>query len=317
MFVSGDKDPSVERRLEVFREKAIPLGCAAINKLFYQTGITQNEITHFITVTCTGILAPGLEFLLAEELELQHTEKLGFNYLGCYAALKAMKHAQYIAKADPNARVLIVCIELCSLHFVPSVEDEDILANLLFADGAASIIVCGDEVKIKDHKMVLKIDAIGSAYIPGTMDLMTWNVSSRAFRMFLSKYIVDAIGASILPVVKEFLKCDPEEIDHWAIHPGGIRIVNAVQQSLGLSTDAVKDSLFVLREYGNMSSPTILFILHEMMNKLRKSDTNKSKSIFTCAFGPGLNIEMLKLSSSLGSQFESKIKSVYEIPSAI
>ena len=169
LFVEGDKDPSVERRLEVFREKAIPLGCAAINKLFYQTGITQNEITHFITVTCTGILAPGLEFLLAEELELQHTEKLGINYLGCYAALKAIKHAQYIAKADPNARVLIVCVELCSLHFVPSVEDEDILANLLFADGAASIIVCGDEVKIKDHKMVLKIDAIGSAYILRTI----------------------------------------------------------------------------------------------------------------------------------------------------
>jgi predicted naringenin-chalcone synthase len=299
LFTDGDYNPAVEKRLEMFNLKSTALGRSAIEKLFSQTKLSADKITHFITVTCTGISAPGLEFLLAEELDLLHTEKLGINYLGCYAALKALKHAQYIAKADPNACVLIVCVELCSLHFMPSVEDEDVLSNLLFADGAAATIVCGDGYLSEKKVPVLAIDNIGSAYIPGTMDLMTWNVSSKAFRMYLSKHIVDAIGSSIEPVVKSFLQCDPDDIDLWAIHPGGVRIVDAVKKSLNLSNDAVRDSLNVLQNYGNMSSPTVLFILSEMLNTIRNENFVESKKIFTCAFGPGLNIEMLKLSSTI------------------
>ena len=317
LFTEGDFNPSVEKRLELFNRKSVALGKNVIGKLFDQTGVTPEQVTHFITVTCTGIAAPGLEFLLAKELDLLHTEKLGVNYLGCYAALKALKHAQYIAKADPEACVLIVCIELCSLHFVPSVEDEDVLANLLFADGAAATMVCGDMSNLNVQNHVLRIDDIGSAYIPGTMDLMTWNVTSKAFRMYLSKHIVDAIGSSIEPVVKSFLKCDPEDIALWAIHPGGVRIVDAVQKSLSLSDEAVKDSLHVLQQYGNMSSPTILFILGEMLVNLRKENLNESRKIFTCAFGPGLNIEMLKLSSILPSMAREIITNNNALSSSI
>ena len=280
LFTDGNYNPAVEKRLEMFNLKSTSLGRSAIEKLFSQTKLSANQITHFITVTCTGISAPGLEFLLAEELNLLHTEKLGINYLGCYAALKALKHAQYIAKADPQACVLIVCVELCSLHFVPSVEDEDVLSNLLFADGAAATIVCGDRNENSNKLPVLAIDKIGSAYIPGTMDLMTWNVSSKAFRMYLSKHIVEAIGSSIEPVVKSFLQSDPDEIDLWAIHPGGVRIVDAVKNSLSLSNDTVKDSLRVLQNYGNMSSPTILFILSEMLRNIRKENFVESKKNF-------------------------------------
>lgn len=296
LFVDGDRNPDVEKRLNVFNLKAVSLGKIAVEKLLKSSEVKPNEVTHLITVTCTGVSAPGLEFLLAEEMGLMHTEKLGINFLGCYAALKALKHAQYIAKADPKAVILIVCVELCSLHFAPSLKDEDVLANLLFADGAAATLVCGDNSGYGKHTPVLRIDDIGSAYIPGTMDLMTWNVSSKAFRMFLSKHIVDAIGSSIEPVVSAFLKCEPAEIDLWAIHPGGVRIVEAVQKSLALHDKAVEDSLNVLYNYGNMSSPTILFILNEMLVKIRNEVPHKSKKIFTCAFGPGLNIEMLKLS---------------------
>ena len=317
LFVDGVMNPSVEKRLEIFNVKSVALGKTVIEKIFRQTEVKPGQVTHFITVTCTGISAPGLEFLLAEDLGLLHTEKLGINYLGCYAALKALKHAQYIAKAEPEACVLIVCVELCSLHFVPSVEDEDVLANLLFADGAAATIVCGDQFKQEKKLPVLHIDDIGSAYIPGTMDLMTWNVSSNAFRMYLSKHIVDAIGSSIEPVVKSFLKCDPEEIDLWAIHPGGVRIVDAVQQSLSLSDVAVRDSLNVLYQYGNMSSPTILFILNEMLLKIRDESSGISRKIFTCAFGPGLNIEMLKLSSTLPEVTSKNRKSINELSSSV
>ena len=317
LFSNDDYDPKVERRLELFKSKSVSLGRTAIEKVLSNSGINPEEVTHFITVTCTGILAPGLEFLLAEELGLQHTEKLGINYLGCYAALKALKHAQFIAKGDPKACILIVCIELCSLHFSPSEKDEDVLANLLFSDGAAATLVCGDKFNLKKPEAVLYIDNTGSAYIPGTMDLMTWNVSSNAFRMFLSKYIVDAIGSSIKQVVGEFLNDDLEQIDLWAIHPGGIRIVNAVQNSLGLSIEAVQDSHYVLQQFGNMSSPTILFILFEMLNKIRQDIPGKSKSIFTCAFGPGLNIEMLKLSSvAMNLDIETQNKS-YAVSSSV
>ncbi|MBK6397850.1 MAG: hypothetical protein IPF75_06225 [Bacteroidetes bacterium] len=135
--------------------------------------------------------------------------------------------------------------------------------------------------------------------------------------MYLSKHIVDAIGSSIEPVVKSFLKCDPEEIDLWAIHPGGVRIVDAVQQSLSLSDVAVRDSLNVLYQYGNMSSPTILFILNEMLLKIRDESSGISRKIFTCAFGPGLNIEMLKLSSTLPEVTSKNRKSINELSSSV
>ncbi|MES1225794.1 MAG: hypothetical protein ABUT20_60510, partial [Bacteroidota bacterium] len=182
-------------------------------------------------------------------------------------------------------------------HFYPSIADEDILANLLFTDGAAALAVCGVEHASVKNKKVLKIDAIGSSYIPNTMDLMTWNISSSAFRMYLSKHVVKAIKENIAPVANNFLINNDGKADYWAIHPGGVKIIEAVKESLNLSDSNVTDSLAVLNRYGNMSSPTILFILNRLLNKLTSATPFENKSIFTCAFGPGLNIEMIHLSA--------------------
>jgi predicted naringenin-chalcone synthase len=141
----------------------------------------------------------------------------------------------------------------------------------------------------------LNIDAIGSAYIPNTLDLMTWNISSSAFRMYLSKHIVNAIKDNIKPVVTDFLAGN--EVHYWAIHPGGARIVQSVKESLNLSEENVEDSINILQQYGNMSSPTILFILEKIFNKIKTTEHTENKKIVACAFGPGLSIEMIRFSS--------------------
>jgi predicted naringenin-chalcone synthase len=211
--------------------------------------------------------------------------------------LKALKQAHYIAQSNPNACILIVSVELCSLHFYPSDVNEDIIANLLFADGAAAVIVCGNKNEHVKNKVVLQIDDAGSAFIPNTAGLMTWDITSSAFRMYLSSKVVGAIKENIHNAVTNFLGNEISETDYWAIHPGGVKIVEAVQESLNLNGSNVADSMSIMRQYGNMSSPTILFILNSIFKKINNTEHTQSKKIFSCAFGPGLNIEMVSLSS--------------------
>jgi len=289
--------PSVEERMDVYIKKIIPLATDAIDKIFAETKLQPSQVTHLITVSCTGLTAPGIEFRIAEHYGMQHAEKIGLNFLGCYAAIKALKQAHYIAQADPNACILIICAELCSLHFFPSDLDEDIVANLLFSDGASAAIVCGDQSSHIKNKVVLRLEDLGSSYIPDTFGLMTWNVTPSNFRMHLSKNIANTIRENILPVVTDFLKSHISEMDFWAIHPGGVKIVEAVRDKLNLNENNVEDSMNVLKNYGNMSSPTILFILSSIFNKVKNSDTAEPKNIFSCAFGPGINIEMIRFSS--------------------
>lgn len=297
LFTDGNYLQPVEARMEMYRKKIKPLATKVIDKLFAECTARPADVTHLITVSCTGLMAPGLEFYLAEHYEFEKVEKIGVNFLGCYAAVKALKLAHYIAQANPKACILIVSAELCSLHFNPSVVDEDIIANLLFADGAAAVIMTGDKNPHAKNKTVLKIDDMSTAFIPNTADLMTWNITSTAFKMFLSADVVSAIKSNLQEVVDDFLGSSKSRIDYWAIHPGGVKIIDAVKESLGLDNSHVEDSMNILQNYGNMSSPTILFILSSMLEKIKAGEFDNSKKIFSCAFGPGLNVELLSLSS--------------------
>ncbi len=297
LYTNGDFKQPVEKRMELYKNKVLPLASKAIDKLMRQTIIQPRDLTHLITVSCTGLMAPGLEFMIAEQYGLEHTEKSAVNFLGCYAALKALKQAHYIAQSNPNACILIVSVELCSLHFYPSDVNEDIIANLLFADGAAAVIVCGNKNEHVKNKVVLQIDDVASAYIPNTAGLMKWDITSSAFRMYLSSKVVGAIKENIHDVVTNFLGNEMSGTDYWAIHPGGVKIVEGVQESLNLNESNVADSMSIMQQYGNMSSPTILFILNSIFNKIKNAEQTESKKIFSCAFGPGLNIEMVSLSS--------------------
>jgi alpha-pyrone synthase len=295
LFVDQNFTQSVEQRTEIYKQEIIPLAIQTIDKLLAKTNIKPKEITHLITVSCTGIFAPGLEFLIAEYYGIQKAERLALNFLGCYAALKALKQAKYIADANSDSCILIVCAELCSLHFEPSCTNEAILANLLFADGAAATLVCGSSSKYANSKGALKIDEIGASYINNSLDLMTWNISSQAFKMYLHKNIVSSIKDNICSAVADFI--EGTRPDYWAIHPGGVSIVQAVKYSLDLSDKEVEDSLNTLKDYGNMSSPTILFVLKRIIDKLKTNEHSDTKKIFSCAFGPGLSIEMINFST--------------------
>ncbi len=297
LFINGNYKQPVEKIMDVYKTKILPLASKAVNNLLAESRININAVTHLITVSCTGLLAPGLEFLIAEQYQIQNVEKTALNFLGCYAALKALKHAHYIAQANPEACILIVSAELCSLHFYPSDVDEDIISNLLFADGAAAVLMCGDKNKLAENKIILKIDAISSAFIPNTATLMKWEISSSAFKMHLSSDVVAAIKENIYRVVDEFLNHDQLKTNYWAIHPGGVKIIEAVQQGLNLSENNIIDSMEILNQYGNMSSPTILFILKNIFDKIKNLEYTENQKIFSCAFGPGLNVELIGLSS--------------------
>ncbi|MBA3665203.1 MAG: type III polyketide synthase [Bacteroidetes bacterium] len=295
LYKNGNYTASVDDRMALYKTKVLPLASTAIDKVLQQTGIASTEITHLVTVSCTGQFAPGFEFLVARHYGLEHIEKTALNFLGCYAGVKALKQANYIALSDPDACVLIVCAELCSLHFYPSFSDEDMVANLLFSDGAAAVIVCGERNRHVQDKVVLKLDNVATAIIPGSAELMTWDITSTAFRMFLSKDIVKMLQENIQPVIKNFLGRENGNISHWAIHPGGVKIVEAVQEAMGLNKEQLKESYDTLRDYGNMSSPTILFILKKMLDDLKSKGNLGDENIFVAAFGPGINVEMITL----------------------
>ena len=291
LYKDHDFSPSVEKRMAIYKEKVTPLALSAIYKVLEKSGFDKKKITHLITVSCTGLTTPGIEFYLAKALSLEHTEKLSINFLGCYAAFKAIKAANNICIAEPDATVLVVSAELCSLHFYPSAVGEDIVANLLFADGAAAALICGENVP-SPQKQVLAIQKTGSAFIPNTENLMTWDISSSAFRMYLSSDVVKAIKYNIENALLNFLKTAEISFDMWAVHPGGIKIVEAVQAALQLPQAKVETSIEVLRDFGNMSSATILFILEKSLAELRTQKAEKS--LLSLGFGPGLNVEMIR-----------------------
>lgn len=289
VFFNGTPSTAnVENRLNVFKEKAIPLAIDAIENSFSKINTTIDEfgITHLITVSCTGLYAPGLDAELIEKLKLPndifHTS---VNFLGCNAAFHALKISDMIAKSEKDAKVLIVCVELCTLHFQPKNNHDNLLSNTIFGDGAAAVIVTSNDFDIKG----LSIKGFYSLLLNKGKDLMGWNITPVNFEMILDSKIPEVIGDEVNEIVanaSKKLQINSESISKWAIHPGGKRIVDVIKEKLSLSDSDTKASYKILDEFGNMSSPTILFVLNELMDEY-----NAGETIFSIGFGPGLSIE--------------------------
>ena len=277
--------PTLEERMEVFEKEALPLSLNAINNCINGI-INANEITHLITVSCTGMSAPGLDLQITEALELSpNIFRTSINFMGCYAAIHALKLAKLICDAEPNANVLIADTELCTLHFQQEYTTDNAASSLLFADGSAAVLVSNHLQSTQS----LSIDGFFSyVAFKGKKD-MAWQLSSNGFLMTLSGYVPQLVKEDIENLVSKSLahhNVSKEEITHWCIHPGGKKILEAIENRLGLTENDLHYSTKVLAEYGNMSSPTILFVLKEMMNNIQ----HKAK-IFGVAFGPGLTME--------------------------
>ncbi len=279
--------PSLEKRMEVFNGEAAGLSAIAIRNCL-ENQLDLSEITHLITVTCTGLSAPGLDLQLMELLSLPNNIfRTSVNFMGCYAAIHALKLADALCYADPSAKVLIVCTELCTLHFQQKATTDHITSSLLFGDGSAAVLVTGDGDQTGGFPL---LGFYGEVMPRGKRD-MSWELSSTGFEMTLSGYIPDLIEEDFEKLVNHALAkqgITPEEITHWSIHPGGRKILEAIEKSLSLPKEKLDVSYQVLRDYGNMSSPTILFVLKDILKRL---DKMKEQKIFGAAFGPGLTME--------------------------
>lgn len=284
--------PSLEKRMAFYNQEAVKLSVAAIDNCLQnikENEVNIQEVTHLITVTCTGLSAPGLDIQLVQALNLSpNIIRTSVNFMGCYAALHAIKIADAFCKADASAKVLVVCAELCTLHFQKSNDIDAILSSTLFADGSAACLISGDN---NDKGLEIK-QFYSQIALSGQAD-MAWQLSSTGFLMTLSSHVPKLIKQEIRNLLKNSLQklgLRIENITDWAIHPGGKNILEAVETSLELSVNALSDSYDVLKNYGNMSSPTILFVLKKMME-----DSSKKGNIFAIAFGPGITMESVIL----------------------
>lgn len=284
-----DPFPSLESRMTWYKQTAAPLSIDAIEDCL-RGNVEKNEITHLITVSCTGLSAPGLDLEIVEAMGLSPTIfRTSINFMGCYAAIQAMKLADAFCKSDKNAKVMVVCTELCTLHFQRENNLDNIASSLLFGDGAAALLIVPDDT---GHEGLRIKNFYSEVAFNGKKD-MSWELSSSGFLMTLSGYVPDLIEQDFHHLLQNALQSaglDKQAISHWCIHPGGKRILSAVEKSIDIQSEDLKESYEVLKNYGNMSSPTILFVLKEILSSIKK-DKKGGQHIFGAAFGPGLTME--------------------------
>ena len=278
--------PNLEQRMDIFEREALLLSIESINKCIDGI-ISANEITHLITVSCTGMSAPGLDLQIMQSLELPSTTfRTSINFMGCYAAIHGLKLAKMICDSTPNANVIVVATELCTLHFQQAFSEDNAASSLLFADGSAAVLISNC---ISSTKAISLKDFYSQVEDKGQND-MAWKLSSKGFLMTLSSYIPQLIESDVEQLIANALaknKLQFSDITHWCIHPGGKRILDLVQRKLKLSDDHLKYSRKVLFNHGNMSSPTVLYVLKEIM----EATSNQQATIVGMAFGPGLTME--------------------------
>ena len=288
-FISSDIDvplPNLDERMKIYNREALPLSILAINDCL-KDKLSPKDITHIITVSCTGMSAPGLDLQIAEAMDMKpEIFRTSVNFMGCYGAVHALKLAKLICYSTPNSNVLIVATEFCSIHFQKEYTPDSLSSTILFSDGSAAVLISNS---IQSEKKLVLSDFYSKVAYRGKKD-MAWELSHRGFIITLSSYIPDLIKQDIAALVEEATQhsgLSTKDITHWCIHPGGKKILNAIQKQLHLADDDMRFSKDILSRFGNMSSPTVLFVLKEILDNLDDAPAN----IFGTAFGPGLTME--------------------------
>jgi predicted naringenin-chalcone synthase len=292
--------PTTSERMAIYEREAVTVGTAAARQALEDycdphTADISNvaaSVTHLIVVSCTGFFAPGLDQAIARQLQLRPTvERTLIGFMGCAAAFNALRMAAQIVRAQPSARVLIVCVELCSLHIQPGYDRVNLVVASLFADGAAACLVGAPSTRQKDRFEILNFH---SSIRPDSQSDMVWQIGNHGFTLRLSPQIPERLG-EFAPEVLQRLVGKQSHLDFWAIHPGGRGIVDRLGEIFALAPEQLAPSRTVLRNYGNMSSPTILFVLREWRDHLRQQRSVDTKEGVAMAFGPGLVTEMAHL----------------------
>jgi predicted naringenin-chalcone synthase len=281
-----DPGPTTAQRMEHFIREAGPLGEAAARAALDDSGLAPEAITHLVTVSCTGFAAPGLDIGLLKSLGLRPTvERTNVGFMGCHGALNGLRVARALTSAMPEARVLMCAVELCAVHYHYRWNPKKMVANALFADGAAALVGVPREAAAAS---AWQAAASGSCVFPDSEYAMTWNIGDHGFEMTLSTRVPDLIARNLRPWLEGWLGLHGVrlgEVGSWAVHPGGPRIVTAVEEALDLEPAATSVSREVLASCGNMSSPTVLFILRLLRQR------RAPRPCVMLAFGPGLTVE--------------------------
>ena len=277
-FYHGEAPPT-SRRMQVYAEEAPKLALGAIAKLREQ--VELEGVTHLVVASCTGFVAPGIDQIIAREHGLDGVERTLVGFMGCYAAVSALRTAYHIVRSEPEARVLAVTVELCSLHLQDTQQLESLLAQLQFSDGAAAALVTSEPEG-------LEMSHLFSMQLEDSADLIQWKIGDTGFDMTLSGEVPGRIQNALTNEhARETLYngWGPDQISSWAVHAGGRSILDAAEKGLELPQGSLWASRDVLARYGNMSSSTLMFILAELIGR---PDTGKGVAI---AFGPGLAAE--------------------------
>ncbi len=280
--------PSTAQRMQRFEAKAPSLALEAARGLKLSDA-DREAVTHVIVTTCTGFSAPGLDLQLVEGLGLKPTtERTIVGFMGCYAGISALKLARHVVRSEPAAKVLVVSLELCTLHLQETSDLEQVLTFLVFGDGCAAALVSSDPVG-------LELESFHAELLPAAADQITWTIRDLGFDMFLSGQVPGSIRHALGESQERILKgAGAEAFDLWAIHPGGRTVLDAVEGAFALPPKAMAASREVLRRFGNMSSATVLFVLKALL------DTPGEKGARGCAmaFGPGLTAETMLFSQA-------------------
>ena len=284
----ADRGPTTRRRMERYAQEAPRLALAAAGRALKESGSDPARISHLITVSCTGFSAPGVDVALIRKIGLPpEVARTHVGFMGCHGALNALRVAAAFGQADPAARILLCAVELCSIHFRYGPRPDALVANALFADGAAAVVAVPSAGGSRGGG-AWRLAAAGSSLFPDSEEAMGWRIGDHGFEMSLSPQVPALIGRHLRPWLERWLRANGfrlSQIRSWAIHPGGPRILSAVADGLGLAPAAAADSGRVLSDCGNMSSPTILFILDRLRRK------RSGRPCVALGFGPGLAAE--------------------------
>ena len=280
-FYAARRFPSTAARMRLFERQAPLLAEKTVKRLRLEGDCSR--ISHLLITCCTGFSAPGLDFEIIARCGLSGSvERTIIGFMGCYAAINALKLARHIVRSEPAARVLVLNLELCSLHLKETTNLDEILSFLIFGDGCAASIVSTDPVG-------LALDRFCAALIPDTQELITWNIGDGGFDMVLSGRVPTRLQETLRSRTDEILDGAPaSSIDLWAVHPGGRSILDAVQHALSLGPEALAHSRSILRRFGNMSSATVMFVLERMLRA-----TGSQRRGCAMAFGPGVIAETM------------------------
>lgn len=279
VYVPG-RFPSTAERMKLFERFAPMLAKKALDRLEL-TREERDRIRHVIVTCCTGLYAPGLDFAIIDHLGLSpSTERTMIGFMGCYAAINGLKQARHIVRSQPDDSVLLVNLELCTVHLHETQDLNEVLSFLIFADGCAASL-------ISSEPSGLAMDSFRATQIEGTRELITWRVGDLGFDMMLSGQVPREIAKGLREEREMF--SDEGGVDLWAVHPGGRTVLDAVQDGLKLCPEALAASRRILSQYGNMSSATVMFVLRELMKTARAGQAGCAMS-----FGPGLTAETMR-----------------------